>query len=122
MPLKLLLDENLRIGSLWQAIQKQQRTDKRLDVLRIGDSDCLSLGAPDAEIIRYSAQAERIVVSRDLRTLGLELAEWINSGQRHPGIILLRLGLSVPQIIDLLVLVSYASDAEDWGGAIRWLP
>lgn len=45
MPLKLLLDENLRDNALWQAIVRHNsKTVDVLDVVRVGDRDGPKMG------------------------------------------------------------------------------
>jgi hypothetical protein len=122
MPLKLLLDENLRADAIWHAVlQHQASGDAPLDIVRVGNAPAPALSARDSQILEWAAGEERIV-SHDLSTLPALLAAFLAPGRRIPGVILLRSGLKVPQIVDLLVLVTYASSADEWENRCTWQP
>jgi hypothetical protein len=123
MPLKLLLDENLRHASLLTALAAHQGLGRYpLEVARVGDPSCPPLGCDDDELIRWAAERDRIVCSLDARTLGRALASRLAAGDHSPGIILLRNDLSVAEILELLQLVTHVSDREEWQDAVRWIP
>ena len=123
MPLKLLLDENLRHASLLTALEAQRGQDRYpLDVARVGDPACPRLGCDDDEIIRWAAEQDRVVLSLDARTLCRALASRLAAGEHSPGIILLRNDLTVAEILELLQLVTHVSDREEWQDTVRWIP
>jgi hypothetical protein len=123
MPLKLLLDENLRSGSVWLAIEAhQKRGTYPLDVLRVGDLHAPPLGSDDNEILRWTAAHGRVLVSQDVHTLEDALVRRIASGGVSPGVIILRKGITVHETVELLLLVAYASEASEWQNALKWLP
>jgi len=120
---KLLLDENLRANSLWRAIHEHQATGEfPLDVVRIGDENCLPLGTEDPAIVRWAAEQSRVIVSLDITTLGSAVIEFVETGQSHPGLIFLRSKLSIPKIVELFVEIAHGSPASDWENTFRWLP
>ncbi len=52
MPLRFLLDENLRGRALWQAIQQHNaRGANTLDIVRVGDPPDLPLQSQDSAIL-----------------------------------------------------------------------
>jgi len=96
MPLKLLLDENLRHASLLTALESQRGQDRYpLDVARVGDLSCPPLGCDDDEIIQWAAEQDRVLLSLDARTLGRALASRLAAGEH---------------------------DREEWQDAVRWIP
>ena len=120
MPLKLLLDENLRHASLLTALEAQRgQTAYPLDIARVGDPACPPLGCDDDEIIRWAAEQDRILLSLDARTLGPALASRLAAGSHSPGIVLLRNDQTVAAILELLQLIAHVSDRQD---AVRWIP
>jgi hypothetical protein len=65
MSLKFLLDENQR-GLLWRYVRLHNaRKVFPLDVVRLGDSADLPLGADDPAILRWAEQEKRILMSVD---------------------------------------------------------
>ena len=123
MPLKLLLDENLRDRGLWAAItQHNGPSDEVLDVVRVGDSDGPALGIRDPELIAWAAGNGRILVGLDKSTLPGHLAEFLNAGNQSPGVIFLRTDLTRNDILELLILIAHASEAAEWANTYRWIP
>ncbi len=123
MPLKLLLDENLRDTRIWSAIaQHNAISDEALDVIRVGDRNGPALGIQDPDVIDWAASSGRIIIGLDKTTLPSHLANFRRAGKHSPGIVLLRSDLSVPEIVELLGLISYATEPGEWANTFRWIP
>lgn len=74
MPLRYLLDENLR-GLLWKAILRHNAVGiDVIDAVRVGDHPDLPLGSADPEILLWAEAADRVLVTRDKRTIATHLA------------------------------------------------
>src|SRR5436189_6142020 len=109
MPLLYLLDEHLRGGGLWQAIQQHNASGiDPLDALRVGDRPDLPLGSTDPDILLWAESSGRIFVSRDERTLPGYLAAHLQAGHHSPGVFMLRAVCTVPDVLFALVLAGYA--------------
>ena len=124
MPLKFLLDENLRDRGLWAAItQHNAKSDEGLDVVRVGDADGPPLGIlPDPELIAWAAANGRILVGLDKSTLPSHLANFLNAGNQSPGVIFLRTDLTRNDVLELLILIAHACEATEWANTYRWIP
>ena len=123
MSLKLLLDENLRHESIWSAVTSRNRSSAdQLDVVRVGDEGMPSYSTADDELLAWAAAHDRIIVSLDERSLPAEVARRRESGQNSPGIIFLRKNLPTGLVVELLELVAFATDRDEWADACRWLP
>ncbi|SRR5258706_15028233 len=121
MPLAYLLDENLR-GLLWRRIQRHNaRGFYPIDVRRVGDSSDLPLSTSDAEILIWTARENRIIVSRDERTLVNHLAEHVSSGHHSPGVFLAR-AVPLEALVDFLVCAAHASEAAEWADQVTFIP
>jgi hypothetical protein len=103
-------------------VQHQGCGEYPLDILRVGDPGAAGRSNRDWQLLEWSAQQERRIVSHDRITLPAPLAERLAAGRRSAGVILLPPGLTVSQIVDLLVLVACASSAEDWENRCTWQP
>lgn len=123
MPLKLVLDENLRDDGLWLAIQTRNASESPpLDIVRVGDADAPPSATADPEIIRWAAVHGRLLVSLDKTTLPRHLHDHLATNQDSPGIILLADGQPIPAIVDLLFLIAFLSESAEWANACRWIP
>ena len=122
MPLRFLLDENLRGGGLWQAIQKHNQVGiYPLDVIRVGDPSDLPLGALDPDILLWGERESRILISLDKTSLLKSLRDFLQSGYHSPGILLVRGGSTITEIFDLLV-VAHAGDPGVYQDTITFIP
>jgi hypothetical protein len=122
MPLAFVLDEHLR-GPLWLAILRHNlRGDNPLDVLRIGDISELPLGANDSEILAWAESARRLLITEDRHTMGQNLVRHLQAGRHVPGILIVRSGTSMRQLVEYLVLISYVGEPAEFEDAITYIP
>ena len=122
MPLGFLLDEHLR-RRLWRAIASHNAAGlDLLDVARVGNPVDLPLGSIDPTILVWAERENRILISRDKRTLPVHLVNHLNAGRHSPGIFIIRPGSTVPQLIAFLVLAACCSDSADWLDRIEFIP
>lgn len=123
MPLKILIDENIRRGALWKAIQEYNRhSETPVDAIRVGNGDAPEIETEDPDLLVWAAAHDRILLSQDFGTLAGHLAEFLDTGEESPGIILLQPGLTIQQIIDALVIVCHCGRREDFANVCTWLP
>lgn len=78
-------------------------------------------GKGDADVLRIAAEAGRVLVSQDRRTIPKHFQHHIRSA-RSPGVVLLRGGISIADAIDDLLLIWNASEAEEWIDRLVWIP
>lgn len=78
-------------------------------------------GLSDADVLRVSAEAGRILVSQDRRTMPIHFARY-TAAAPSPGVVLLREAIPIAGAIDELVLIWSASEAEEWIGRLVWIP
>jgi hypothetical protein len=123
MPLRYLLDEDLRGGGLWQAIQQHNTSSPHpLDAVRVGDPPDLPLGTFDPDILIWAEREVRVLVSRDQRSLPQHLAAHLRGGRHLPGIFIILKGATVPAILDFLVLAAYAGDPLVYQDRMEHIP
>lgn len=118
---KLLLDENLRSRSLWNAIEREKAA-RGIDVVRAGDVDGSPGGATDIDVLAWAAVHERIIVSLDHDTLPNYFAAFLAAGNSSPGLIMLHGFLSILELSEILVLVCIANNSDEYRDRITWLP
>src|SRR5262245_21297437 len=122
MPLRFLLDGNLR-GPLWNAVEAHNALGiNSIDVTRVGDPPDLPLGSADPDISTWCEAQQHILVSADRATLPTYLATHLQQGHGCPGIFLIRTGVPIPEIVTFLVAAAYASDPDEWENQSRYIP
>lgn len=78
-------------------------------------------GIPDPEVLALAAQEGRILVSHDRRTLPEHFGEFIES-QTSPGVIIISRRMSIRDAAEMLHLLWFASEAEEYQNLIYNLP
>jgi hypothetical protein len=79
------------------------------------------IGIPDPEILKKAAEAGRILVSHDRRTMPRHFARFVES-HSSPGLIVVPQDLDIGSTIEDLLIVWAASDANEWQDTIGYLP
>ena len=122
MPLRYVLDENLR-GPLWSLFTRHNRKgDYPVDVVRVGDQESVPLGTKDPELLRWAEDENRILISKDVRTIPAHLAIHLAAGRHSPGVMTLKTEVPLREILEFLVLAAYATDPPEWADASRYVP
>jgi hypothetical protein len=122
MPLRYLLDENVR-EILWRAIQRRNvREDPPLDAVRVGDVSALPLGSSDSEILLWAKTENRILVSRDSKSLTKVLSQHLGAGHHCPGIFLVRRQVRMQPILDFIFEAANSSSPSEWRDRIEYIP
>ena len=123
MPLAYLLDEHLRGGGLWQAIQQHNAAGvDPIDAVRVGDPPDLPLGSADPDILLWAERAGHILLSRDVTTMPGYLGAHLQAGHRSPGVFVLRPGRSVRQILAVLLQIAHTGDPLTYQDQITFIP
>jgi hypothetical protein len=77
---------------------------------------------PDDLLLQRAAAADFIVVSHDENTMSDAAYQRIGHREHMPGLFLVVQGTPVGQVIDSLVLIWAASEAEEWEDRVQYLP
>lgn len=93
-----------------------------MDVVRVGEPDDLPLSSDDRTILAWAERDGRILVTEDKATMPAHLGSHLKAGHRSPGVFLVRSGTTIPKLIEFLVLVAYASEADEWEDRIEFAP
>jgi hypothetical protein len=79
------------------------------------------VGVPDPEVLALAAQAGRVLVTHDRKTMRTHFAEFIGHTVSS-GVIVLPQKLPVRAAVEDLLLIWTACDAEEWRNRIQVLP
>jgi predicted nuclease of predicted toxin-antitoxin system len=114
--LRLLTDEDVH-GDIVHGLRRRQPT---LDLVRVQDVGLRH--TPDSLILEWAAQQGRVVVSVDRKTLAVAAWDRVARGLPMPGIVILRILLSIGQAIHELEIVALAGNPDDVRDQIIYLP
>ena len=121
MPLRFVLDEHLR-GPAWSVVRRHNATaESPLDVVRVGDRDCVPLGTDDPAILQWAEHEERILVTRDQSTMKSHLDQHLSAGHASPGIFMIRAHGQLCAVIEFLELADQLSDPHEWRDAVTYI-
>ena len=76
----------------------------------------------DPEVLEYAAQENWIVVSHDVNTMREVACTRLGAGLSMGGLLLVQQRTPVSPIIESLLLIWAASEAEEWAGQVKFLP
>jgi len=96
------------------------RREPAVDFVRVRD---VSLSdRPDPEVLAYAAAQGLLVVSHDVNTMPGHAQARLAAGQPLAGLLMVRQTHPIAPVIDSLVLIWSASEAEEWQNQIVFLP
>jgi hypothetical protein len=123
MPLRFLLDENMRGGPLWPAILRHNTGGLYpLDATRVGDPPDLPLSTPDPDILLWCERNGRVLLSFDKGSLTTHLARHLQAGHHCPGILILHPRATAQAVLSELVLHAHAGDPAVYADCIIFIP
>ena len=107
MKARFQADNDLRKAILRGVVRSEPRIDFRSAQAARFD------GVPDPEVLAFSADAGRILVSHDFQTIPGHFQQ-ITRERSGPGVFLVRQDLPVSRAVETLRLICEASDADEW--------
>ncbi|HYH85839.1 MAG TPA: DUF5615 family PIN-like protein [Pyrinomonadaceae bacterium] len=78
-------------------------------------------GMSDSEVLALAASEQRILVTHDRKTMPGHFGEFIKS-RKSPGLFIIPQHAELPLVIEELILIWSASEAEEYVNSIRALP
>ena len=115
---RFLLDENMD-----RAIQRQlHRLNPEIDVRLIGDTGVPPRGTSDPDILMWIEYNDYILVTKNRRTMPKHFSEHLAMGRHVPGVFCIRKSVTMAELINLLYLIWYASDAEEYRDRLVFIP
>ena len=116
MTVRFLADEDLDS----QIIQGLKSREPAIDILDVKNADLR--GTTDPALLELAAQESRIVVTHDRRTMTRYFLERAAAGKSTPGIFIVPQRAAIGEIVETLLLVWTASQAEEWRDQVVFLP
>jgi len=79
-------------------------------------------GLPDPEVLALAAKQGRVLVTHDFQTMPRHFCDFLTAHGSSPGVFLVKQRTPIADVIEALVLVWVASDADDWKDRILEIP
>jgi predicted nuclease of predicted toxin-antitoxin system len=114
--LRLLADEDFD-GRLASALLARL---PRLDLVRVQDHGLMQ--TPDPDILAWAAAEVRIVLTHDRNTMTGFACARVHAGEPMPGLIVVDRQASFGEILSDLEAMAEASEMEEWGDQIIFVP
>lgn len=114
--LRLLADENFNNDILRGLLAREAP----VDIVRIQDVGLL--GAADPVILAWAAEAGRILLTHDVKTMRRYAYERVAEGQRMPGVFAVRRSLPLARAIEELLLAAECSEPQEWADRVLHIP
>ncbi len=79
-------------------------------------------GLADNEVLARAAEAGRILVTLDKQTMPTQFGEFLATGRTSAGVFLVRRRAPILDVIEDLLLIWAASEAEEWENRFLEIP
>jgi hypothetical protein len=100
-------------------VRKLLRREPDIDFQSAIAANLAALG--DLEVLALAAREERLLVSHDETTMPRHFAQFI-AVQKSAGVLIVSQALSHRIVVDELLMIWAASEAEEWVNRIAYLP
>ena len=79
-------------------------------------------GIPDPEVLRLAMVQSRSLISHDENSMPGHFNDVLKRGNRSPGVLTAPEEAPVGRVIESILLIRVASEADEWVDRIAWLP
>lgn len=116
MTLRFAADENIDNDILRGLL----RREPNFDMIRIQDTSAYQ--QDDLEVLNWVSNENRILITHDAKTMPKYAYERLQSGESFPGVIIINDSLSIGDVIEELLTIDGASEADEWINKVIHLP
>lgn len=114
--MKFLADENFDNRIVRGLLRRQPD----LDIIRVQDLEIA--GADDPTVLAWAAQAGRILLTHDEKTIPNYAYERLAAGQTIAGVIVASDSLAISTVLEDIQLIVECSSADEWLNQLQRLP
>ncbi len=115
---KYLLDENVN-PRLRKALKQHS---PEIIVWRVGDVDVPASGTPDPDILLWCEANGFSLVTNNRASMPIHLKDHLMKGRHIPGIFILKDGMSLREIVEVLALIWDATEPVEYTDLLNFLP
>lgn len=114
--IRFLADEHIP-PSLVRAIQRDLGEESVVEVRATELRE-----STDSELLEWAAENDYVVLTYDKKTLVPDANARVAAGQKMPGVIVMRRGMRVDDVVIDLVLIAECGTSEDLKGQVHFVP
>ena len=114
--LRILADENFNND----IVRGVRRRNPDVDVVRVQDVG-LS-GVDDPAVLAWAAEAGRVLLTHDVRTITKYAYDRVTAGEPMPGVVEVARSVPIGTAVDDIILLAACSVEGEWEGKILYLP
>ena len=115
---RFLIDENISPEYRTQLL----RHEPSLTVLAVGDEGAPPKSTPDPDILEWCEQHQFNLITNNRESMPQHLSDYLAAGHHVPGIFTINLEVPMGKIIDELILIAGAADADEYMDRITYIP
>lgn len=115
---RILLDENVDT----RLLAAVRRRSSSVEISQIGEPERPALGTKDPELLEWCEVNQYSLVTNNRRSMPGHLTDHLAAGRHVPGIFILSEDMSFGEIVDELLLIEGASEAEEYRDQLVYLP
>lgn len=97
-----------------------ERREPALEIVRARDFGLSD--KPDSEVLAFAAKNGFLLISHDVNTMPAQAYLRVGAAEPMHGLFMVRQMQPIAPVIEALVLIWSASEAEEWQNQIRFLP
>jgi hypothetical protein len=117
-PPRFLVDEDVNMD----LVTHLRAVEPAMELLIIGEAGAPPKGTLDPDVLLAAESLRRALISADKRTMRDHLNDHFNTGHHTWGVILLRVGHSIPAYAADLRLIWFATEADEWVDRTDYIP
>lgn len=114
--MRWLADENFN-NDILRALR---RRSPDIDIIRAQDAGLT--GVNDEELLAWSAEQDRVLLTHDVSTITAHAYRRVMRGDRMPGVFEVSRSVSIRMATDDIILLTECSIPGEWEGQVRYLP
>ncbi len=115
---RFLLDENVEAAILRQL----RRLYPEIELIAVGEANAPALQSQDPEVLAWIAAHNYLLVTHDRRSMPTHIADHYEQGGELPGVLLIRRGASIHQVVSYWHLLWSASEMAEYRNVISYIP
>ena len=98
------------------------RTRLAITFVSVGSRRDLPKSTTDPDLLLWGEANDHILVTVDYKSMPTHLANHLATGHNSPGVLSVRPGTSVPDLIEDLVMIAFAGHPTDYRDIITYIP
>ena len=91
-----------------------------LDIVRVQDTEMYQ--APDPQLLQWLADEDRVLLTRDKRTIPDFVSERLNKDDYVAGVVIVKNKISIGTAIDELTFLIEVGEPEDFHYQVKYIP